>query len=103
MTLLAGSWKDAQSASAVTSLKNLLPGGPAYRAVIVDGMSALSAESAERLLAVARAGVPVVIKGDAPARGVSFRTAPAEDAQCQVDFGRRPFEALSQHRSVAGV
>src|SRR4051794_7753490 len=57
----------------------LLPDGPAYRAVAVDDMASLSAASAERLLAVARAGVPVVVKGAAPARGASFRDAAGED------------------------
>jgi hypothetical protein len=59
----------------------LLPGGPGYRAVVVDDMSSLSAQSAQRLLAIARAGVPVVVNGALPSRGASFRDPAGEDAR----------------------
>lgn len=64
----------------------ILPSGPAYRAVLVDSLAAISQTSAERLLALAKGGVPVVIKGDLPKGGLSYRDASAEDAAIKTAF-----------------
>jgi hypothetical protein len=66
--------------------KRLLAGGPSYKAVVVDAMSALSGASADRLLAIAKAGEPVVVFGEPPARGVSYKSASGEDKQVRDDF-----------------
>lgn len=59
----------------------LLPDGPRYRAIVVDALPSISLEAAERLLAFAKAGVPVVVKGAPPATGTGYRDAAAQDAR----------------------
>jgi hypothetical protein len=76
----------------------ILPDGPGYRAIVVDGMTAVSPATARRLLALAKAGLPVVVKGKAPAAGVSFGDPSAEDAQ--VKEALRSLLALSDVRQV---
>lgn len=60
----------------------LYPGGPAYRAVILDMQETLPLAAAESLLAIANGDVPIVVIGDAP------RELPGIDA----DQGRRTKE-----------
>lgn len=97
--------------------RRILPRGPAYRALVVDSIAALSQAAAEKALAVARAGVPVVIKGDVPARGTSYRDPKSEDAAVkaafdallklpnvkQVKTGKEAIEALAALRVPADL
>jgi hypothetical protein len=64
----------------------ILRRGPAYRALVLDGVASISQVAAEKALAVARTGVPVVVAGDVPAHGVSYRDASAEDAAVKAAF-----------------
>jgi len=61
----------------------LSPEGPAYQVLVIDRVSTLSGESSERLLSWARAGLPMVLIGDSPAKGASFKDVAAEDAMVQ--------------------
>jgi len=66
--------------------RRILPSGPAYRALVIDGVPAISQGAAEKALALAKAGVPVVIMGDLPAHGTSYRDAGAQDAAIRAAF-----------------
>ena len=59
--------------------------GPAYKALVVDDQEALPAATAKRLVALARAGLPVVVYGRVPAAGVGYKDAAAEDAAVDGD------------------
>ena len=63
------------------SRRRLLPRGPAYKALVVDDQESLPAATAERLVALARAGLPVALYGRVPAAGVGFKDAASEDAR----------------------
>lgn len=66
----------------------LLPDGPAYRAVVVDHGAAMPGATAQRLLSLARQGLPVVVFGEAPERGTSQRDAGQEDALVNASFAQ---------------
>lgn len=66
----------------------LLPHGPAYQAVLVRDQAALSADAAERLLALAKAGLPMVVQGAVPDRGTGFRSPAGEDARVKAAVAR---------------
>ena len=67
--------------------RRLLPSGPGYRALVIDSMTAVSGAAADRVLAFAKAGLPVVVVGDAPSQGTAYRDPGAEDAQVKAAFG----------------
>ena len=66
--------------------RRLFPGGPAYRALIIDRQATMPAAAAEQILAFARRGLPVVVVGDPPQRGTSLRDAAGEDAAVTAAF-----------------
>ncbi|MER7794754.1 glycosyl hydrolase [Streptomyces sp. NPDC097640] len=85
----------------------LLPHGPAYKAVLVHDHAALSADAAEQLITLAAAGLPVVIQGAIPARGMGFRNPGREDTRVKaamaelkamdtVRFATQPGAAVEQ-------
>lgn len=59
----------------------LLPDGPGYQAVLVQDQAALSAEAAERLVRLAKAGLPIVVQGTVPAQGTGYRGPAREDVR----------------------
>ncbi len=62
------------------SAGRLLPGGPAYKALVVDDLESMPAAAAERLVKLGREGLPIVLYGRVPDRGAGYRNATAEDA-----------------------
>lgn len=73
----------------------LLPNGPAYKALVVNDEAALPAATVERLVTLAKAGLPIVVQGAAPTRGASMRAPAAEDARVQA--------AVAELRTLPGV
>jgi hypothetical protein len=65
----------------------LFPGGPSYRALIVDERS-LPAASAEAIARDAARGLAVVFVGDPPSRGTGYGNAKREDARVRVAVKR---------------
>lgn len=61
----------------------LLPDAAAYKAVVIENLSQLSEHTASRLLDFASAGLPVVVIGEMPSRGISYRDARGEDERVQ--------------------
>jgi hypothetical protein len=59
----------------------LLPKGPGYRGILVQEQPHMAAATAQRLVTLAKAGLPVVFQGQPPARGAGYRDPAAEDAQ----------------------
>lgn len=57
----------------------LLPDGPAYKALVVNHQQALAVDTARAMLRTARRGVPVIIYGELPRSGVSYRNPQRED------------------------
>jgi hypothetical protein len=90
--LRAGSYTwdriDDQSLGALATPegRRILPSGPAYRALVIDSVAAISQAAAEKALVIAKAGVPVVIKGEVPAQGLSYRDAKGEDTAVKAAF-----------------
>jgi len=78
--------------------RRILASGPAYRALVVDAMPSISLAAAKKVLAIARRKIPVVIRGDVPARGTSYRDAAGEDAAI-----KRTFDALRKLPNVRRV
>jgi hypothetical protein len=54
--------------------------GPAYRAFVLDQQPRLPVEAAHAILAAAKAGLAVVVVGDAPAQSTGLQDAAANDA-----------------------
>lgn len=63
--------------------RRLLPGGPSYKALVVAGQATMAGPTARRLLAFARKGLPVVLYGVLPSKGVSYADAAREDKAVQ--------------------
>ncbi len=57
----------------------LMPDGPAYRAVVLNDVQAIDLPVAEKLLALARSDLPVIIIGDAPSRSRGWHEAASTD------------------------
>lgn len=74
--------------SASTRRRALFPSGPGYRALVVDDQVAVPGEAAKRLVALARAGLPVVVYGQAPRGGTSYRAPEREDKQVRAAVRR---------------
>ncbi|GAA3383491.1 glycosyl hydrolase [Cryptosporangium minutisporangium] len=66
--------------AASLSGRRLAPDGPAYRAVVLDRQETLPLATARRLLAHARAGLPIVVVGDAPRRVPGAADSRTQDA-----------------------
>ena len=66
----------------------LLSSGPSYKALVVDDQTSLPEVAAERLVGLARAGLPVVIYGRPPTAGVGFKGARGEDAAVRAAIRR---------------
>ena len=66
----------------------LLRSGPSYKALVVDDQTSLPEVAAERLVGLARAGLPVVIYGRPPTAGVGFKGARGEDATVKAAIRR---------------
>lgn len=64
-----------------TEGEGLFPDGPRYQALIVDQQDAMPAATAERIVAMARDGLPVVFVGTPPGRGTSGKDPTVEDAE----------------------
>lgn len=58
---------------------SLLPDGPAYKALVLDNLPIISQSAAQRILEIAQSGVPVILVGSRPARGVSYLDVRGED------------------------
>ncbi|KRC65824.1 hypothetical protein ASE12_14295 [Aeromicrobium sp. Root236] len=54
--------------TSVVKDRRLDPSGPGYRALVLDNQRAISVNAARRVLSFAKAGLPVVVVGDAPSR-----------------------------------
>lgn len=76
----------------------LLPDGPAYKAVIVQDQEALPADTAERLVRLARAGLPVVVQGAVPTRADGY--ADPGDGDGRVDRAIGKLRGLGNVRFV---
>ncbi|MFI1335283.1 glycosyl hydrolase [Streptomyces sp. NPDC020845] len=61
--------------------RRLAPEGPAYRALIIDRQPTLPVDTARRLLAHARAGLPIVVVGEPPRRTPGAHHAKQQDAE----------------------
>jgi hypothetical protein len=82
----------------VIGSRSLFPDGPGFRALVIDGEDAMPADAAQRILAFARRGLPVVVIGERPQRGTSLRDTAGEDREV-----RTAFDALLRERSVRQV
>lgn len=76
----------------------LLPEGPAYRALVLNRVEATDAAVAKRWLALAEAGLPVVVVGEAPARARGWKDAAHADTAV-----RESMAALLRHPRVRQV
>ena len=63
----------------------LAPDADRFRALVVDQETAMSPQSADRVLGIARAGIPVVVVGTPPARAIG-RVPAAADAAVAASF-----------------
>lgn len=61
----------------------LEPSGPAYKAVVIDQQKDMPVRTARKVVSLARAGLPVVVVGEAPARTPFYGDAEVGDAQVQ--------------------
>lgn len=59
----------------------LVPDGPAYRALVLNAVPAVDSSVAEKLLALGRSGLPVVVVGDTPAQARGWREAVLADGK----------------------
>jgi hypothetical protein len=66
----------------------LLRRGPAYKALVVDDQRRIPGAAAERLVRLARAGLPTVVFGAVPEAGVGYRDARGEDARVKAAVRR---------------
>ncbi|HTW13506.1 MAG TPA: glycosyl hydrolase [Nocardioides sp.] len=73
----------------------LLPDGPAYKALVVHDEPSLPAATAERIVGLAEAGLPVVVQGSAPDAGESMKAPAREDARVR--------DAIARLRTLPGV
>ena len=73
-----------------------------YRALILDEPTAISAPAARAILALARAGLHVIIVGELPQRSVGFLNSRAEDASVQRSFAALGALATVSHVATAG-
>ncbi|WP_370617621.1 glycosyl hydrolase [Mumia qirimensis] len=76
----------------------LFPGASAYQAVLLDEQDTMPVDTAERLLALARRGLPVVVVGDLPTSVPGLDHGGSEDAEL-----RRVVAGLIAQRSVVRV
>lgn len=92
-------WDSVTPASLPSQAKvtkgRLLPDGPAYKAVIVQDQEALPPDTAERLVHLARAGLPVVVQGAVPSRASGYTGG--------ADADRRVDRAIGTLRKLANV
>ncbi|MEU0387351.1 hypothetical protein [Streptomyces chartreusis] len=82
----AGYTWDSISAGALLDTGNvrsgrLLSHSTSYKALVVHDEASLPAETAERIVKFARAGLPIVVQGSVPAAGTSLRSPATEDAR----------------------
>ncbi|GGJ59786.1 hypothetical protein GCM10010121_083030 [Streptomyces brasiliensis] len=66
--------------------KTLAPDGPGFRAFVVDRERAIDPDVAQRVVDMARRGLPVIVVGEAPSRALGSRTA--DDPAVRTAFDR---------------
>lgn len=69
--------------------------GPAYRAMVIDNQTVMSLDAAQKILAYAKQGLPVVVIGEPPAKTPFFKDAAQQDTAVQ--------QVMSQLLAQSGV
>lgn len=85
--------------SAVVTNGVLNEAGPAYKAIILDGVGMLSALTAEKLIGYAEAGLPVILKNSDPNR--IYGTEKGEDTIANLVAAMNTLKGLDNVKSVS--